>query len=77
MANRYRFPASCVPYAWVVADASTGRQVPGSVTRSISGAFTYQRGRWDGVRQVFDSFSASTLDELSAMIDQYLSQEVV
>lgn len=72
--NRYSFPASAVPYAWLVVDNATGNRVPGSVTRGIGGYFTYQLGRWNGERQVSDNFSAISICELSGMIDKYLNQ---
>jgi hypothetical protein len=73
MTNRFTFPISAAgPYARLVVDTWSGQQVAGTVTRDIGGAFTYQRAVWDGTRQVYDTFSADTLDELSRAIDAYL-----
>lgn len=78
MTNRFTFPVSAAgPNARLVVDSWTGQQVAGSVFRStVSGQFHYQRGVWNGTRQVYDTLSADTLDELSAKIDQYLEPKV-
>ncbi len=66
---KYRFEQSAASGAWIVFDASTGQHVPGSVFANIGRGFTYQKGRWNGKRQVLDSFRAETFEELSERIE--------
>lgn len=76
MTAKYRFVPSAASGAWMIRD-SDGHPVDGSVFETIGGGFAYERGRWNGERQVLDHLRAKSMELLGERIESYLATDAV
>lgn len=67
---KFNYYKSAAPYAFIVTHPA-GHAV-GSMFNDGHDAFKFQRSRWDGKKQVFDTLHSHSLSDLDRQIEELL-----